>query len=108
MAEITIPESLIERIRAGRAALVLGSSIGALAGMPSWKKLLDKLREAVEQRGKEGDAKAAEDVAGLLKKGRLISACGFLARDLGGEACDAIIAEAWKSPDILPDTAKVL
>ena len=108
MAEHTIPESLIERIRAGRAALVLGSSIGALAGMPSWKKLLDKLREAVEQRGKEGDAQAAEDVAGLLKKGRLISATGFLARDLGGEACDAIIAEAWKSPDILPESAKVL
>jgi tetratricopeptide (TPR) repeat protein len=103
-----IPESLIERIRAGRAALVLGSSIGALAGMPSWKKLLDKLREAVEQRGKEGDAKAAEDVAGLLKKGRLTTACGFLARDLGGEACDTIIAEAWKSPDILPESAKVL
>lgn len=108
MAEHSIPGSLIDRIRAGRAALVVGSSFGALAGLPSWKKLLERLREELAKRGKEGDKEAAEDVAALLKKGRLVSAAGFLARQLGGDACDNIVAEAWKSPETLPETAKVL
>ena len=75
-----IPESLGERVRAGRAALVVGSNIGALAGMPSWKKVLERLVSELEKRGKPGDKEAADDVATLLKKGRIVNAAGFLAR----------------------------
>jgi tetratricopeptide (TPR) repeat protein len=107
MAEPQIPANLIERIRAGRAALVVGGSIGTLAGLPSWKKVLERLRDELGERKKAGDKEAVDDVSALLKKGRLVSAAGFLARTLGGEACDAILAEQWKSPDLLPDAVKV-
>ena len=89
-------------------ATVVGSNIGALAGLPSWKKLLDRLRAELEKRGQSGDKEAAEDVAGMLKKGHLATAAGFLARSLGGPACDQVIADAWKTPEPLPESAKVL
>src|SRR4051794_24878175 len=108
MAEHQIPESLISRIRAGRAALVVGTSIGSLAGIPTWKKMLERLREVLEKRGKAGDKEGSEDVAALLKKGRLVNACGFLARSLGSDACDQVVVESWKSPDTLPDPIQLL
>ena len=58
MHEHTIPESLIEQIRTGRAALVVGAGIG----VPSWKQMLERMTKALETRGRDGD-----DVAtGLL------------------------------------------
>ena len=41
MPEHTIPESLIEQIRAGRAVLVVGAGIG----LASWKQLLERMNE---------------------------------------------------------------
>src|SRR5688572_4827269 len=108
MAENKVPESLIERIRAGRAALVVGSNIGALAGMPSWKKVLERLVSELEKRGKPGDKEAADDVAALLKKGRITNAAGFLARTLGGDFCDSILQQVWKTPEPIPEAIKAL
>lgn len=108
MSRPQLPDSLISRLRAGRAALVVGSNIGALAQMPSWKKLLERLVGELARRGQPGDAEAAEDCAALLKKGRFVSAAGFLARTLGGDACDAVLSEAWRTPDPLPEAIQVL
>ncbi|MFH0903396.1 MAG: SIR2 family protein, partial [Pseudomonadota bacterium] len=108
MAESQFSDSLIERIRNGRAALVVGSNIGALAGMPSWKKVLERLRDDLDGRGQPGDKEAAENITSLLKKGRLVSALGFLARTLGSARCDVVLAEAWKTPDPLPAAIQVL
>src|SRR5687768_15627382 len=108
MAEPKIPASLIDRLRAGRAALIVGGSIGTLAGLPSWKKALERLRDQLEKRGKDGDREAADDLGNLLKKGRLTSATGFLARTLGTEACDRVLAEAWSSPQELPESIQAL
>ena len=44
MHEHTIPESLIEQIRTGRAALVVGAGIG----VPSWKQMLERMTKALE------------------------------------------------------------
>ena len=103
-----IPEALVDRIKKGRAALVIGSNIGALAGRPSWKKLLERLADELEKRGKSGDAEAATECHQLLKKGRIVAAARFLSRTLGPERCDAVLAEAWATPDPLPDPIKVL
>ncbi|MBI4510814.1 MAG: tetratricopeptide repeat protein [Deltaproteobacteria bacterium] len=108
MAENQISHSLIERIRSGRAALVVGSSIGSFAGMPSWKKLLERMREELEKRASPGDHEAAADVAAFLKKGRLVTAAGFLGRTLGSEACDKVIADSWLARDSVPDALHVL
>ncbi len=72
MPEHTIPESLIEQIRTGKAALVVGAGIG----VPSWKQLLERLTKALETRGREGDDAATKDLEKLLHKGSLVRAVG--------------------------------
>ena len=101
MHEHTIPESLIEQIRTGRAALVVGAGIG----VPSWKQLLERMTKALETRGREGDDAATKDLEKLLHKGSLVRAVGFLARSLGEETCDRIVQELWASPAETPDIA---
>ena len=58
MHEHTIPESLIEQIRTGKAALVVGAGVG----VPSWKQLLERMTKALETRGREGDDAATKDL----------------------------------------------
>ena len=70
MHEHTIPESLIEQIRTGKAALVVGAGIG----VPSWKQMLERLTKALETRGREGDDAATKDLEKLLHKGSLVRA----------------------------------
>src|SRR5687768_5366196 len=104
MHEHTIPESLIEQIRTGKAALVVGAGIG----VPSWKQLLERMTEALSTRGREGDDAAAKDLEKLLHKGSLVRAVGFLARSLGEEACDEIVKDTWKNPAETPAIAKTI
>lgn len=104
MPEHTIPESLIDQIRSGKAALVVGAGIG----VPTWKQLLERLTKALETRGREGDEAATKDLEKLLHKGNLVRAVGFLARALGEDTCDKIVEETWTSPAELPALAKVL
>ncbi len=98
MPEHTIPESLIEQIRTGKAALVVGAGIG----VPSWKQMLERLTKALETRGREGDTEATKDLEKLLHKGSLVRAVGFLARALGEDTCDKIVEEVWCSPLEVP------
>ena len=104
MPEHTIPESLIDQIRTGKAALVVGAGIG----VPSWKQLLERLTKALETRGREGDDVATKDLEKLLHKGSLVRAVGFLARSLGEETCDKIVEEMWTAPAETPALPKAL
>jgi tetratricopeptide (TPR) repeat protein len=104
MPEHTIPESLIEQIRSGRAALVVGAGIG----VPSWKQLLEKMTQALATRGRDGDEAVTKDLEKLLHKGNLVRAVGFLARSLGEDACDKIVEEMWQTPAETPALAKSL
>src|SRR5262245_22599203 len=94
MPEHTIPESLIDQIRSGRAVLVVGAGIG----VHSWKQLLERMTEQLRARGRDGDDVAAKDLDKLLHKGSLVRAIGFLARALGEEACDQIVKDLWRAP----------
>src|SRR5215467_6744411 len=104
MHEHTIPESLIEQIRTGKAALVVGAGIG----VPSWKQMLERMTKALETRGREGDDAATKDLEKLLHKGSLVRAVGFLARALGEETCDRIVQETWSAPADVPALPKML
>ncbi len=104
MHEHTIPESLIEQIRTGKAALVVGAGIG----VPSWKQMLERMTKALETRGRDGDDAATKDLEKLLHKGSLVRAVGFLARALGEEACDKIVQETWAAPADVPALPKAL
>jgi len=99
MPEHTIPESLIENIRSGRAVLVVG--VGT--GIPSWKQVLERMNQALRDRGGAGDEAASRDVEKLLHKGSLLRAAGFLGRTLGEEACDRIVSDSWSQlPELTP------
>ena len=102
--EHTIPDALVEQIRTGRAALVVGAGIG----VPSWKQMLERMTQALAGRGRDGDAAATQDLERLLEAGSLVRAVGFLARSLGEEACDRIVQELWTSPPELPALPKLL
>ena len=104
MQEHTIPESLIEQIRTGKAALVVGAGIG----VPSWKQMLERMTKALETRGREGDDAASKDLEKLLHKGSLVRAVGFLARSLGEDVCDRIVQETWAAPSEVPALPKAL
>ena len=98
MQEHTIPESLIDQVRTGKAALVVGAGLG----VPSWKQLLERMTKALETRGRDGDDAATKDLEKLLHKGNLVRAVGFLARSLGEETCDKIVQEMWAAPADVP------
>ncbi|HEY8146696.1 MAG TPA: SIR2 family protein [Kofleriaceae bacterium] len=104
MPEHTIPESLIENIRSGRAVLVVGVGIG----IPSWKQILERMNQSLRQRGGAGDDAASKDVEKLLHKGSLLRAAGFLGRALGGEACDRVVVQAWSQQTELTPVARAL
>jgi tetratricopeptide (TPR) repeat protein len=104
MQEHTIPESLIEQIRTGKAALVVGAGLG----VPSWKQMLERMTKALETRGRDGDDAATKDLEKLLHKGSLVRAVGFLARSLGEETCDKIVQEMWAAPADVPALPRAL
>jgi golgin subfamily B member 1 len=104
MPEHTIPETLIENIRSGRAALVVGAGIG----VPTWKQLLERMNQLLAERGEVGDDAAARDVEKLLHKGSLVRASGFLGRTLGEEACDRVVREMWSRIPEIPPVARAL
>ena len=104
MQEHTIPESLVESIRSGRAVLVVGARIG-VAG---WKQLLERMVRALAQRGEVGDESAARDVDWLLQKGYLLRAASFLGRTLGTHACDRLMVESWGAIAELTDVARAV
>jgi len=104
MPEHTIPGTLIEQIRSGRAVLVVGAGIG----VPSWKQVLERMNDELRERGGPGDEAAAKDLARILHKGDLVRAVGFLARTLGGYVCDRIVSDAWKTPDELPEIVEAI
>lgn len=104
MPEHTIPETLIEQIKTGKAALVVGAGIG----VPSWKQLLERMTKALETRGRDGDDVATKDLEKLLHKGSLSRAVGFLSRALGEETCDKIVEEMWTSPLEVPALPRIL
>jgi tetratricopeptide (TPR) repeat protein len=105
MPEHTIPPSLVDHIRAGRATLVIGVGIG---GIPSWKQILERMNDALRERGRPGDDAASRDVDKLLHKASLVRAAGFLGRTLGEDACDAIVKQAWGNIRELPAIALAL
>ena len=104
MPEHTIPESLIDQIRTGKAALVVGAGLG----VPSWKQVLERLTRALETRGREGDEAASKDLEKLLQEGNLVRAIGFLGRALGEDACDRIVEEIWTPTAEIPALPRML
>ncbi len=104
MPEHTIPNSLVENIRNGRAAIVVGAGIG----VPSWKQLLENMNSELRARGQDGDEAAAKDVEKLLHKGNMVRAAAFLGRQLGSDVCDRVVADTWGSLDATTDVAKAL
>ena len=101
---VAIPERLLQRVRAGRAALIVGGAYGSVAGLPGWKAVLGRL---VDDLGAV-DSAAAEDALELVEEGRLAAAAAILWRGLGAAACEAALGQLWRSPEALPPAALAL
>lgn len=104
MPEHTIPGHLLEQLRSGNAILIVGSGVG----LASWKQLLETMTQTLSSRGRDGDEAAVKDLEKLLHKGSLQRALGFLARQLGEDACDKLVEATWKTPGELPQVAKLM
>lgn len=91
LGDHAIPEALVAQIRAGRAAIVVGSELG-VAG---WDALLARLTAVLASRGRDGDVAAAADVERLLAQGNQVRAVGFLARALGDDVGQRVVGELW-------------
>ena len=104
MPEHTIPDSLIQNIKSGKVALVVGAGLG----IPSWKQLIESMNEELRARADEGDEAAAKDIDKLLHKASLVRATSFLSRALGPDACDRHVAKVWAAPDPLPEVAQAI
>ena len=104
MPEHTIPEELIQNIKSGKVALVVGAGLG----IPSWKQLIEGMNEELRHRGEAGDEAAAKDIDKLLSKSSFVRAASFLARSLGRDACDRHVEKLWVTPDPLPEVATVI
>ncbi len=74
---------VLERLRAGRLAIVVGAGLGA-AGHPAWPDLLARMADKLPPDQRETAARA-------LAQGRLAAAAGFLERRLGARACADIL-----------------
>jgi len=105
MATQAIPNQLIERLKAGRVALVVGAGLGTAAGRPSWKKLFEKLAQHLEQSGAKSEA---ADVTALLKRGRKATVAGFLERRLGPATCAKVLGDALADKVESPEVMKLL
>ncbi len=102
MPEHTIPETLINDIKAGKAVLVVGAGIG----LASWKQVLERMNDRLAEESDGVDA--SKDVKKQLHKGNLTRAAAFLGRAVGNQECDKIIAAEWGDSSQPTDIAKVI
>jgi tetratricopeptide (TPR) repeat protein len=98
---VEVPADLVDKIRQGRAALVVGASFGVLAGQVGWRELLSRLA------GELDDKPARTDVEARLAEGRLASAAGYLWRTLGDRAGE-LAADTFRTPERLGAAARLL
>src|SRR5262249_39837105 len=97
-----LPESLVDRLRAGRCVLCAGAGLRALASMPSWSGVLTSMADMLGERGETGER--VEELKQLIRAGRVFLAAGYLERKLGPETFARLTREALKSPAELPET----
>lgn len=86
---VEIPDSLVERLNAGEAALVAGLGWGELAGAPGWRAILETLRAGV------GAAPVRSSVAKLTEAGRLADATLLLRDSLSEQTIRDLVCEAF-------------
>jgi golgin subfamily B member 1 len=99
MPEHSIAGALVDRIRSGRAALVLGAGLG----LPPWQHLLERMTGELDA----SDA-ARHQLAQVLQTGNLSRALSFLACALGDQRCERIVGDAWRGPDAMPAAVRAL
>ncbi len=103
---IELPESLIERVRAGRCVLCLGAGLRQVAGLPSWKGVLLSLVDRLEQAGEPAERVA--ELRHLLEIGRPFVATGYIQRRLGDELMATEVRAQLATPVELPAALRLL
>jgi tetratricopeptide (TPR) repeat protein len=95
-----LPEVLVDRLRSGRCVLCAGAGLRALAGMPNWTGVLERLVERLARAGEPQSR--VDELSQLIRQGRLFLVGGYVARRLGTVGWAAAMREVLASPDALP------
>jgi tetratricopeptide (TPR) repeat protein len=87
-----IPQALIDRVRAGRANLVVGLGCAALAGLPGWPETLRRIGAHL---GSQDAKRARKVVEELLGRGRRSAALAYLRGRVPPPALAEALREAF-------------
>jgi tetratricopeptide (TPR) repeat protein len=98
-----LSEVLVERLRSGRCVLCAGADLRALAGMPNWSGILERLTDRSSE-----PVERKEELRRLIRDGRLFLAAGYLERKLGPAGFAGAVREALASPAELPEVLRLL
>jgi tetratricopeptide (TPR) repeat protein len=93
-----LPPALLETLRLRQAVLVAGARCGALAELPGWSGLGERLADELE------DKKRRKDLVAQLPSGRRpLAALGTLRAGLSDETVAAVLAAAYPSGRAVPE-----
>jgi Tfp pilus assembly protein PilF len=93
-------EPLVERLRAGKVVLCTGAALGAPAGRPTWREIVERLLDRLEASADVIDARAMLDTHPLTTS-------GYVRRSLGSSFRQAL-AETVGKNGALPEVVQLL
>jgi hypothetical protein len=85
------PEFLVQRLRAGKCILFVGSGLSAAAGLPTWSGLLQDITKWAER--ERPGAVNVQEIEDLLAKGKLTEVAEHLRDTIGLEGLQRAMAE---------------
>lgn len=99
------PGTLVRYIKEGRCIVFVGAGLSAGAGLPTWSGLLNRIIEASSFPG--GDEEA-EELKGLVGKGKLLEVADHLKERLGSSFHSQLTEQVRGDTGVLPETFKLL
>lgn len=99
------PGTLVRYIKEGRCVVFVGAGLSAGAGLPTWSGLLNRIIEASSFPG--GDEEA-EELKGLVSKGKLLEVADHLKERLGSSFHSQLTEQVRGDTGVLPETFKLL
>lgn len=99
------PGTLVRYIKEGRCIVFVGAGLSAGAGLPTWSGLLNRIIEASSLPG--GDEEA-EELKGLVTKGKLLEVADHLKERLGSSFHAQLTEQLRGDTGPLPETFKLL
>ncbi len=99
------PGTLVRYIKEGRCVVFVGAGLSAGAGLPTWSGLLNRI---IETSSFPGGDEEAEELKGLVTKGKLLEVADHLKERLGSSFHSQLTEQVRGDTGVLPETFKLL